>query len=71
MQDSMTEARNRILIGSAWLLAVQGVERLIGLVSVTILARLLTLTDLGVVALAGTLVASVEHVVWELSAVLI
>jgi lipopolysaccharide exporter len=51
---------NRILVGGSWLIAVQGVERLIGVVSVAILARLLTPTDFGIVAVAGTVVAAVE-----------
>jgi lipopolysaccharide exporter len=51
---------NRIFVGSSWLIAVQGVERLISLVSIAILARLLTPTDFGVVAVAMTVVAAVE-----------
>jgi lipopolysaccharide exporter len=54
------QAHNRMLVGSSWLIALQAVERLIGLVSVAILARLLTPSDFGVVALAGTVVAAVE-----------
>ena len=51
---------NRVIVGSSWLIAVQAVERLIGLVSIAILARLLTPTDFGVVAVAMTVVAVVE-----------
>ncbi|MBV8307838.1 MAG: oligosaccharide flippase family protein, partial [Gammaproteobacteria bacterium] len=51
---------NRIFVGSSWLIGVQAVERLIGLVSIAILARLLTPTDFGVVAVAMTVVAAVE-----------
>src|SRR5215472_13025517 len=51
---------NRMLVGSSWLIALQAVERLIGVVSVAILARLLTPTDFGVVAVAMTVVAAVE-----------
>jgi lipopolysaccharide exporter len=58
----MTAGRthNRVLVGSSWLLAMQAIERLIGLVSIAILARLLTPTDFGVVAVAMTVVAVVE-----------
>ena len=41
-------------------MAVQAVERAIGLASVAILARLLTPADFGIVAVAGTVVAAVE-----------
>jgi O-antigen/teichoic acid export membrane protein len=58
----MTRQRthNRIVVGSSWLIALEAVERLIGLVSVTVLARLLAPTDFGVVAVAMTVVAAVE-----------
>jgi O-antigen/teichoic acid export membrane protein len=58
----MTRERtdNRILVGGSWLMAGQAVERVIGLVSIAILARLLTPTDFGIVAVAGTVVAMVE-----------
>jgi O-antigen/teichoic acid export membrane protein len=48
------------VVGATWLLTVQVVERLIGIVSVSVLARLLTPTDFGTVAVAGTVVAIVE-----------
>ena len=51
---------NRVVVGSSWLIALQAVERLIGLVSIAILARLLTPADFGVVAVAMTVVAAVE-----------
>jgi O-antigen/teichoic acid export membrane protein len=51
---------NRLLVSGSWLIALQAVERLIGLVSVAILARLLNPKDFGVVAVAGTVVALVE-----------
>jgi lipopolysaccharide exporter len=51
---------NRLLVGGSWLIAGQAVERVIGLVSIAILARLLTPTDFGTVAVAGTVVAAVE-----------
>ncbi|HVN43776.1 MAG TPA: oligosaccharide flippase family protein [Steroidobacteraceae bacterium] len=52
--------QNRIFVGSSWLIGVQAVERLIGLVSIAFLARLLTPRDFGVVAVAMTVVAAVE-----------
>jgi lipopolysaccharide exporter len=52
--------RNRLLVGGSWLIAVQAVERVFGLVSVAIVARVLTPTDFGVVAVAMTVVAAVE-----------
>ncbi len=51
---------SRLLAGGMWLVAVQFTERLLGFASIAILARLLTPTDFGVVALAGTVVAAVE-----------
>jgi lipopolysaccharide exporter len=58
----MTRARthNRLLVGGSWLIALQAVERLLGVASIAILARLLTPTDFGVVAVAMTVVAAVE-----------
>ena len=52
--------RNRFAASGSWLLLAQGVERAISLASIAILARLLTPSDFGVVALAGTVVAAVE-----------
>jgi lipopolysaccharide exporter len=51
---------NKVLVGGIWLIALQAVERLIGLASVAILARLLAPTDFGVVSVAMTVVAAVE-----------
>lgn len=48
------------LASGSWLIAAQGVERLLGLISIAILARLLTPADFGIVAVAGTVVAAVE-----------
>jgi O-antigen/teichoic acid export membrane protein len=53
-------AHSRIIVGGSWAIAVQVVERIIGLASIAILARLLTPDDFGVVAVAGTVVAAVE-----------
>lgn len=51
---------NKLLVGGSWLIAGRAVERIIGLLSIAILARLLIPADFGVVAVAGTVVAAVE-----------
>jgi lipopolysaccharide exporter len=48
------------LASGSWLIAAQSLERCLGLVSIAILARLLTPADFGIVAVAGTVVAAVE-----------
>jgi lipopolysaccharide exporter len=48
------------LASGSWLIAAQGVERLLALISIAILARLLTPADFGILAVAGTVVAAVE-----------
>src|ERR1700735_2957102 len=48
------------LASGSWLIAAQTLERCLGLVSIAILARLLTPADFGIVAVAGTVVAAVE-----------
>lgn len=49
-----------MLVGGSWLIAAQLFERAFGVVSIAVLARLLTPADFGVVAVAGTVVAAVE-----------
>jgi lipopolysaccharide exporter len=49
-----------VLVGGSWLIAARAVDRLVGVVSVSIMARLLTPGDFGVVAVAGTVVGAVE-----------
>jgi O-antigen/teichoic acid export membrane protein len=56
----VTEGGGKILIGGSWLIAAQLFDRLFGLVSIAVLARILTPSDFGVVAVAGTVVAAVE-----------
>lgn len=51
---------SRILISGSWLIAAQIFERIFGLVSIAVLARLLTPADFGVIAIASTVVAAVE-----------
>jgi lipopolysaccharide exporter len=55
-----TVAPKRVLVGGTWLIAARAVDRLIGIVSISVLARLLKPLDFGVVAIAGTVVAAVE-----------
>ena len=50
----------RVAIGATWLVAGRWVIRLIGLISVLVLARLLTPEDFGIVALAGLVVAVLD-----------
>jgi O-antigen/teichoic acid export membrane protein len=52
--------KSGFLASGSWLIAAQGVERLLGVISIAILARLLTPADFGIVAVAGTVVAAVE-----------
>jgi O-antigen/teichoic acid export membrane protein len=52
--------KGRFLASGSWLIAAQVLERCLGLVSIAILARLLTPADFGIVAVAGTVVAAVE-----------
>ena len=53
-------AAGHLLKGSAWMIALRWAVRLTGLVSTVILARLLTPTDFGVVAMAMLLVGMLE-----------
>jgi lipopolysaccharide exporter len=52
--------KSRFLTSGSWLIAAQGVERLLAMISMAISARLLAPADFGVVAIAGTVVAAVE-----------
>ncbi|MEM7763866.1 MAG: lipopolysaccharide biosynthesis protein [Pseudomonadota bacterium] len=57
----MTTAINkRIAIGATWMVALRQVDRFIGLISLTILARLLLPEDFGLVVYATSLVAIIE-----------
>jgi lipopolysaccharide exporter len=53
-------AHKQVLVGGSWLIAARAVDRLLGMVSIAILARLLRPSDFGVVAVAGTVVSAVE-----------
>lgn len=52
--------RNKLVKSTGWLLAARVVERLIGVISITILARLLTPSDFGLVAIASIVVAGIQ-----------
>lgn len=51
---------NRVFVGGAWLIGARAVDRLLGVISIVILARLLKPADFGIVAVAGTVVSAVE-----------
>lgn len=51
---------SRVAAGAAWMVAVKLLERLIGILSVVILARLLVPADFGLVAMATAIIAVVE-----------
>jgi lipopolysaccharide exporter len=50
----------QVLVGGTWLIGARVVDRLIGIVSISILARLLKPADFGLVAVAGTVVSGIE-----------
>ena len=52
--------QGRLVTGGSWLIGLQAIDRLIGLVSVAVLARLLVPADFGITAVAATVVAAVE-----------
>lgn len=53
-------AHKRVLVGGSWLIGARVMDRLIGIISISILARLLKPPDFGLVAVASTVVAGVE-----------
>src|SRR6185295_10500620 len=52
--------KGQMFRGSMWIIAVRWSDRLLGLVSTLILARLLSPADYGIVAIAGMIVGIVE-----------
>lgn len=52
--------RGKLVKSTSWLLAARALERVIGLTSITILARLLTPADFGLVAIANIVVAAIQ-----------
>ena len=59
-QDNEPNLTRRVAIGAAWLVAGRWIIRLIGLISILLLARLLTPADFGIVALASLVVAVLD-----------
>lgn len=57
---NLERAHTQVLVGGTWLIAARAVDRLIGVVSISILARLLKPVDFGLVAIAGTVVSAIE-----------
>ena len=53
-------SHRRVLVGGSWLIAARTFDRLVGLISIAILARLLKPADFGLVAIANTIVAAIE-----------
>jgi lipopolysaccharide exporter len=53
-------ASKQVLVGGSWLIAARAIDRLVGVVSISVMARLLKPIDFGVVAVAGTVVGAVE-----------
>jgi len=54
------QGHKRVLVGGSWLIGARVMDRLIGIISISILARLLKPPDFGLVAVASTVVAGVE-----------
>jgi PST family polysaccharide transporter len=58
----MKDVRSRLAVGTIWMTAARGAVNLFGLISTTVLARLLTPADFGVVALGLTVTAILSAV---------
>lgn len=56
-QSGLTQFGDRLFQGTLWMIAMRWSVRLLGVVSITILARLLDKTDFGLVAMATAVVA--------------
>jgi len=57
-----TSLRQRMAVGAGWMIALRFADRLVGLVSIIILARLLVPEDFGLVSLANAVIAIVGSV---------
>jgi lipopolysaccharide exporter len=53
-------SQKKVLVGGSWLIAARTLDRLVGIISISILARLLTPADFGLVGIANTIVAAIE-----------
>jgi len=60
----MSESNQKFVNGALWMVAMRWMMRLFGLVSLIILARILTPTDFGIVALAMLIVGLLEILSW-------
>ena len=56
----MTDATQRIVAGAGWLYSYRWIERLLDLLSIVVLARILSPDDFGVVAIAASFVTIIE-----------
>lgn len=59
-ESPSTDLRHRVITGAAWTVGIRWGERMLGLVSTLILARLLVPQDFGVVAMAYTVIGLVD-----------
>ena len=64
MDESVKTKRNNFMNGALWMIAMRWMMRLFGLASTIILARLLTPTDFGIVALALIVFGLLEVLSW-------
>ncbi len=64
MDESVNTKRNNFMNGALWMIAMRWMMRLFGLASTIILARLLTPTDFGIVALALIVFGLLEVLSW-------
>jgi O-antigen/teichoic acid export membrane protein len=53
-------SHKQVFVGGSWLIGARAFDRLIGIISISILARLLRPADFGLVAIAGTVVSAIE-----------
>jgi lipopolysaccharide exporter len=60
MNSHAASARSKVLRGAGWTFAIKLVERSLGIVSTVVVARLLTPSDYGLVAMATALIAVLE-----------
>jgi O-antigen/teichoic acid export membrane protein len=63
-QTTMTNIGRTLVRGSAWMIAFRLLDRSVGLISMLVLARVLTPADFGLVAMATAMIAFVELFGW-------
>ena len=64
MSDTAKSQNHKFINGALWMIAMRWMMRLFGILSTIILARLLTPTDFGIVALALIVVGLLEVLSW-------